>query len=120
YAFIFDSAILEYVASNRPCSSRIASEIFNQFGYGVAFPKSSPYVDLFSLQILRLRENGSMESLIKRWVTSGSCLAQEEGETPLDQITISTLLGVFTLLGAGLGISLILAIVEFCVASHRE
>ena len=96
YAFIFDSTILEYIASNRPCTTRIASELFSQVGYGIAFPKNSPYVELFSLQLLKLRENGTVEALTKRWISSGSCLSDENGRQE-KKSTLSRVLNLFHL-----------------------
>ena len=80
FSFIFDSAPLEYIASNKPCVTKTVGEIFNQFGYGIAFTKNSPFVEIFSLEILKMRENGSMEALKTRWISAGSCLAQEDGQ----------------------------------------
>ena len=53
YAFIWDSAVLEYVASQKPCNKIIVGGLFNQFGYGIALRKHSHHTNAFSLQILQ-------------------------------------------------------------------
>ena len=80
YAFIFDSAPLEYAAVNAPCKTAMIGKLFNNFGYGIAFRKNSPYRDIFSLQILKLRQRGELGSLRSKWFT-GTCLGNSGKNT---------------------------------------
>ena len=73
FAFISDSATSEYETSTPPCTLRIVGNLFKQFGYGLALPKGSPYTEMFTLAILRLRSDGEIEKLIKTWLRSGQC-----------------------------------------------
>ncbi len=73
YAFIFDSAPLEYNNNRKPCLTTMVGRLFNQFGYGLALAKHSPYTDMFSLQVLKLRQEGFMDLLYKKWF-GGACI----------------------------------------------
>ncbi len=72
YAFIYDSVPLEYVNNMDPCLTTLVGRVFNKFGYGLALPKYSPFTEMFSMQVLRLRQSGFMEQLYKKWF-GGTC-----------------------------------------------
>lgn len=80
YAFIFDSTVLEYEASKRPCNKMTIGSIFNQFGYGIALRKNSPYLQAISLEVLQFRQNGFLERLTKKHINSGSCNGASTGK----------------------------------------
>ena len=76
YAFIWDSLSLEYAASQEPCVTEMVGRIFNQFGYALALRKHSPLTELFSYEILNLRQDGHMDQYYKKWF-SGQCTLVE-------------------------------------------
>lgn len=80
YAFIFDSAPLEFEATKEPCHTKTVGRLFHQFGYGIALQPSSPFNSLFTLAILKLRKSGVLEKLQTKWIKSGSCVTHSEGK----------------------------------------
>ncbi len=79
YAYIYDSTILDYITKRQPCTTRVLGHLFKKSGYGIAFRKNSPYVEMFDNAILELRESGMMETIERQWIT-GSCPNSESGE----------------------------------------
>ena len=73
YAFITDSFYLEYVSSQAPCQVHMVGRFFNQFGYGLALQKGSPFTEQFTLAILKFRSNGLFDRLKKTWLNAGAC-----------------------------------------------
>ncbi len=68
YAFIWDSAVLDYEVEKEPCNTvQTVGRIFAKNGYGFGLQKSSPYNNELSTHILQLREIGFMEELKKKW-----------------------------------------------------
>ncbi len=64
---------MEYTSGLEPCHARLVGRLFNQFGYGLAFQKNSPYTDIFSMEILKLRQENFMSLLYQKWF-SGICI----------------------------------------------
>ncbi|KAH0508220.1 Glutamate receptor ionotropic, delta-2 [Microtus ochrogaster] len=53
YAFVWDAAVLEYVAINDPdCSFYTVGNTVADRGYGIALQHGSPYRDVFSQSVL--------------------------------------------------------------------
>ncbi len=67
---------MEYASGVRPCYSALVGRIFNQFGYGLALKKNSPYTDLFSVEILKMRQVNFMETLHTKWF-KGTCVTTD-------------------------------------------
>ena len=66
YAFIFDSLPLEYAARRKPCTVTTV-DLFRKFGYGLAFPKHSPLTNIFSQEILKMRESTFLDDCYSNW-----------------------------------------------------
>ncbi len=77
YAFIFDSAPLEYAARRKPCTTTTV-DLFKKFGYGLAFPKNSPLTAIFTHEILKLREGSYFDEAHTKWFQAECDL--EKGE----------------------------------------
>nr|5L2E_A Chain A, Glutamate receptor ionotropic, delta-2,Glutamate receptor ionotropic, delta-2 [Rattus norvegicus]5L2E_B Chain B, Glutamate receptor ionotropic, delta-2,Glutamate receptor ionotropic, delta-2 [Rattus norvegicus]5L2E_C Chain C, Glutamate receptor ionotropic, delta-2,Glutamate receptor ionotropic, delta-2 [Rattus norvegicus] len=75
YAFVWDAAVLEYVAINDPdCSFYTVGNTVADRGYGIALQHGSPYRDVFSQRILELQQSGDMDILKhKWWPKNGQC-----------------------------------------------
>ena len=68
YAFIWDSAVLDYSVEEKPCNSiQTVGRLFGKIGYGFGLQKSSPYREELSTYILKLRETNFMEDLKIKW-----------------------------------------------------
>ncbi len=69
YAFVFDSAPLEYAARRKPCTVTTV-DLFKKFGYGLAFPKNSSFTRIFTREILKLREEPFLDENYKKWFSA--------------------------------------------------
>ena len=71
---------MEYETQKAPCETITAGTLFNQVGYGVALQKNSPHLQAFSLQILKMRQDGTLERLKAKHIDSGSCNGVADGK----------------------------------------
>ena len=72
YAYISTSPILRYATRQEPCTTRTLGHLFLKAGYGIAFARKFRYIEKFNIEILKLREEGFIEELDKKWIT-GKC-----------------------------------------------
>ncbi|KAK2146937.1 hypothetical protein LSH36_578g01076 [Paralvinella palmiformis] len=123
YAFILDSFLLEYAANQLPCHVKTVGRLFHQFGYGLGLQKNSPYLDLFSLEVLKLRQNGFLNTLYAKWVTSGVCDEDSQVSSThygTQQATLVQMTGVLTLMAGIMVLAMILILFECCVAARKD
>ncbi|XP_057212985.1 glutamate receptor ionotropic, delta-2 isoform X2 [Triplophysa rosa] len=116
FAFVWDAAVLEYVAINdEDCSLYTVSNNVADRGYGIAMQHGSPYRDIFSQRILELQQNGDMDILkLKWWPRDSPCdlyspVGTRKTGSALD---IHSFAGVFFVLAAGVVLSCLIASVE--------
>lgn len=107
-AFIWDSARLEYEAS-QDCELNIASEQFGRSGYGVGLARNSFWTENVNEAILSMHESGLMERLDNQWILNPNpeCVNRDTIRTTLG---LKNMAGVFILVGFGIvgGIGLIM------------
>ncbi|XP_070561125.1 glutamate receptor ionotropic, kainate 2-like isoform X2 [Ptychodera flava] len=121
FAFIWDSAILEYAANKEPCDVQTVGRLFGKMGYGLGLPLHSHLTDIFSLEILKLRQSGYIEQLSNRYFT-GICDKDKKTSTEKagSQMSINNMLGVFYFLFAGFGFGFLVMLGEWFWASYKE
>ncbi|XP_019408175.1 PREDICTED: glutamate receptor ionotropic, delta-2 [Crocodylus porosus] len=116
YAFVWDAAVLEYVAINDPdCSFYTVGNTIADRGYGIALQHGSPYRDVFSQRILELQQNGDMDILKhKWWPRNGQCDLYSSVDTKQkgSALDIKSFSGVFCILAAGIVLSCLIAMLE--------
>ncbi|XP_041616076.1 glutamate receptor ionotropic, delta-2 isoform X2 [Vulpes lagopus] len=116
YAFVWDAAVLEYVAINDPdCSFYTIGNTVADRGYGIALQHGSPYRDVFSQRILELQQNGDMDILKhKWWPKNGQCALYSSVDTKQKggALDIKSFAGVFCILAAGIVLSCFIAMLE--------
>ncbi|XP_074679207.1 glutamate receptor ionotropic, delta-2 isoform X2 [Strix aluco] len=116
YAFVWDAAVLEYVAINdADCSFYTVGNTVADRGYGIALQHGSPYRDVFSQRILELQQNGDMDILKhKWWPKNGQCDLYSSVDTKQKggALDIKSFAGVFCILAAGIVLSCFIAMLE--------
>ncbi|NXD40671.1 GRID2 protein, partial [Copsychus sechellarum] len=116
YAFVWDAAVLEYVAINdAECSFYTVGNTVADRGYGIALQHGSPYRDVFSQRILELQQNGDMDVLKhKWWPKNGQCDLYSSVDTKQKggALDIKSFAGVFCILAAGIVLSCFIAMLE--------
>ncbi|XP_071260318.1 glutamate receptor ionotropic, delta-2 [Salvelinus alpinus] len=116
FAFVWDAAVLEYVAINdEDCSFYTVGSNAPDRGYGFAMQHGSPYRDIFSQRILELQQNGDMDILkLKWWPRDSPCDLYSAVHTKhrSSALDIHSFAGVFCVLAAGVVLSCVIAMVE--------
>lgn len=114
-----------YVATTRTYEFFEKIEIFYGFGelwFQKYFISGSPYTEQISLAILKLREEGRTDFLKKKWWRiSGECSNNVTTKTfKQKSLTFDNVSGLCIILGAGLGLGIITAIMEFIWNYHQK
>ena len=67
-AVVFDAPILAYYVNHEGRGvGRMVGPIFLPENYGIALPTSSPYADQINHSLLKLRENGTYDTIYRKW-----------------------------------------------------
>jgi ionotropic kainate glutamate receptor 4 len=116
FVFIDEWPILQYYKSG-DCDLVNVGPQFQSFEYSFGLPNDSPYKPLIDAYLLRLRENGVVDSLWKKW-SSGptSCSKKKVGTADKITLNLGLLSGLFILLCVLVGFSLIASLIEFVFA----
>lgn len=113
-AFIYDGTVLSYMASqDEECRLLQVGSWSAMTGYALAFPHHSKFKLNFNAKILELRENGDLERLSRFWM-SGTCKPREnlQEKRASEPLSIAQFLSAFLLLAIGMGISMVLLLME--------
>ncbi|XP_023221363.1 glutamate receptor ionotropic, kainate 2-like [Centruroides sculpturatus] len=89
----------------RPCNVERIGRLFGLQNYGLGLPKGSPFEKQFTSSILKLREEGYMDFLNKRWFIN-NCADNRIGSEE-HQMDINNLAGVFLCYVGGLTMALL-------------
>ncbi|KAL9962089.1 hypothetical protein ACROYT_G031159 [Oculina patagonica] len=111
--FYSDGPLLKYYANQQPCDLTTVSGLTIAKGLALAFQAKDPRVDDFTPAILRLHENGFLNSLWRKWWDNKNECPQEQ-ETTLSQkrIDLMSMLGVYVVLGVGMVVAFLTLIAE--------
>ena len=66
-AVVFDAPILAYYAKNSRGNAILAGPAFQRENYGIALPSGSDLAEPLNQSLLKLRENGSYDTLYHQW-----------------------------------------------------
>ncbi|SFK10025.1 transporter substrate-binding domain-containing protein [Celeribacter neptunius] len=67
-AVVFDAPILAYYVTHEGRKqARLVGQIFLPENYGIALPTSSPYADQINHSLLKLREDGTYDTIYRKW-----------------------------------------------------
>ncbi|XP_066297079.1 glutamate receptor ionotropic, kainate 2-like [Branchiostoma lanceolatum] len=122
YAFIWDSAVLDYEAEQEPCEIMTVGRLFGKIGYGFGLPMQSLYTERFSLEIMKLRKSGEIDKLKRKWY-DGPCKHQSSGAVTTaagNTLDFKSMAGVFYCLFGGVMFGCIVVAIEWCVAAHKD
>lgn len=117
FAFIGESVSLD-LAVARYCKLIRAQEVIGMRGYSIAAPQGSPLVKNLTIAILQLSESGELTYLRDKWWAS-SCRSAE-GTSTSEPLHTSDLRGLFLLLGLGLAVGLLLALLELLSKARNQ
>ncbi|KAK3097411.1 hypothetical protein FSP39_009413 [Pinctada imbricata] len=121
YAYFAESPSIEYQIQ-RKCDLMQIGNWLNSIGYGIAFPRNSPWRDQISNEILRLQEAQEIQRLFNLWwkELDGGGKCTEETKKISAALTIDNVGGVFVLLVGGCLAGLLVALFEFVWKARKN
>uniref|UniRef100_A0AC34F2M7 Ionotropic glutamate receptor C-terminal domain-containing protein n=1 Tax=Panagrolaimus sp. ES5 TaxID=591445 RepID=A0AC34F2M7_9BILA len=118
YAYMMESSMLEYYMKTE-CSLQTVGGLLDSKGYGVALPKGSPLRDILSKTVLQLQESTILEALKNKWWQGDKdpliCPQTADKHRSLQRV-----FGIFYVLFAGLIVSILMSMGEFCIESKQK
>uniref|UniRef100_A0A673NEF9 Glutamate receptor n=1 Tax=Sinocyclocheilus rhinocerous TaxID=307959 RepID=A0A673NEF9_9TELE len=123
YAFLLESTMNEYTEQRKPCDTMKVGGNLDSKGYGVATPKGSQLRTPVNLAVLKLSESGVLDKLKNKWwYDKGECGPKDSGskDKSSQALSLSNVAGVFYILVGGLGLAMLVALIEFCYRSRNE
>ncbi|XP_026187952.1 probable glutamate receptor [Mastacembelus armatus] len=117
FAFIGEAVSLD-LAVARYCKLIRSQEVIAMRSYSIATPQGSPLVKNLSMAILQLSESGELTYLRDKWWAS-SCVGGDRDHTS-EALHPQDLRGLFLLLGLGLSIGLLLALLELLSRARTQ
>jgi len=121
YAFLMESTMIEYNVA-RNCDLMQVGSLLDSKGYGVGTPRGSPYRDMISNAILKLQEDQKLQMFYNKWWKekgTKNCDAEAAG-SDASALAIDNVGGVFVLLLGGMGLALIVAILEYIWKARKN
>ncbi|XP_041440752.1 glutamate receptor, ionotropic, AMPA 1 L homeolog isoform X1 [Xenopus laevis] len=122
YAYLLESTMNEYIEQRKPCDTMKVGGNLDSKGYGIATPKGSALRGAVNLAVLKLSEQGVLDKLkSKWWYDKGECGSKDSGsKDKTSALSLSNVAGVFYILIGGLGLAMLVALIEFCYKSRSE
>ncbi|NWH59300.1 GRIA2 protein, partial [Geococcyx californianus] len=122
YAYLLESTMNEYIEQRKPCDTMKVGGNLDSKGYGIATPKGSSLRTPVNLAVLKLSEQGVLDKLkSKWWYDKGECGPKDSGsKEKTSALSLSNVAGVFYILVGGLGLAMLVALIEFCYKSRAE
>ncbi|NXO13114.1 GRIA2 protein, partial [Oriolus oriolus] len=122
YAYLLESTMNEYIEQRKPCDTMKVGGNLDSKGYGIATPKGSSLRTPVNLAVLKLSEAGVLDKLKNKWwYDKGECGAKDSGsKEKTSALSLSNVAGVFYILVGGLGLAMLVALIEFCYKSRAE
>jgi len=117
FAFIGEAVSLD-LAVARYCKLTRSQEVIAMRAYTIAAPLGSPWVKNLTIAILQLSESGELTYLREKWWAS-SCMGDDGAHTS-EALQPHDLRGLFILLGMGLGVGLLLALLELLSKAQNQ
>uniref|UniRef100_U3CS81 Glutamate receptor n=1 Tax=Callithrix jacchus TaxID=9483 RepID=U3CS81_CALJA len=122
YAYLLESTMNEYIEQRKPCDTMKVGGNLDSKGYGIATPKGSALRGPVNLAVLKLSEQGVLDKLKNKWwYDKGECGSKDSGsKDKTSALSLSNVAGVFYILIGGLGLAMLVALIEFCYKSRSE
>nr|XP_056711673.1 glutamate receptor 2 isoform X1 [Euleptes europaea]XP_056711675.1 glutamate receptor 2 isoform X1 [Euleptes europaea] len=122
YAYLLESTMNEYIEQRKPCDTMKVGGNLDSKGYGIATPKGSSLRNAVNLAVLKLNEQGLLDKLKNKWwYDKGECgSGGGDSKEKTSALSLSNVAGVFYILVGGLGLAMLVALIEFCYKSRAE
>lgn len=120
FAFLMESTSIDYEVQ-KDCELTQIGGLLDHKGYGIALRKRSPYRAPLSKSIVELNEGRELSDLKNRWWDSGRAPCEElkDSASATSELGIDKVGGVFVMLGVGVAIASVTAVLEFVWKSMK-
>ncbi|CAF0839673.1 unnamed protein product [Adineta steineri] len=115
-AAIMDEGVLEYETSSNYCNLTLVGTGFDPSAFGIVFQKNWVYEQVLDVNILSLRESGTINNLKSKWFQSNTC--SQSSDTSSGS-SIEVMGGLFVTFAVMCGLSIILFIWLKLPIRHR-
>ncbi|CAL4122174.1 unnamed protein product, partial [Meganyctiphanes norvegica] len=116
YAYFMESTSIEYT-TERQCDLAQVGGLLDSKSYGIAVAPRSPYKNFLNNAIMELQEGGRFHILKEKWFKQrrggGRCKEEAAGGGMASELNLSNVGGVFVVLMGGMGLALVVAMIEF-------
>ncbi|CAF2898620.1 unnamed protein product [Rotaria sp. Silwood2] len=120
YAFFIESTKNEYVNERYPCNTIKVGSNLDSKGYGIATRLGSDLTEAINIIITNLRESGFLDKLKERWWYERSECPQANKDKRFDQLSLSSVTGLFYIFLFGIIASCLIAFTEFLITAKNE
>nr|XP_008193919.1 PREDICTED: glutamate receptor ionotropic, kainate 2 [Tribolium castaneum] len=115
YAFLMESSTLEYQIQTK-CDLKQVGNWLDSKGYGIAMPLDYPHRSRINEALLRLQEQGEINRLKDKWwkeERKDPLCPKESEDQDANKLALQNVGGVFIVLGVGVALAYIVAVLEF-------
>jgi len=124
YAFMMESSSIDYEIE-RKCDLMQVGGLLDSKSYGIALPPGSPYTGAISSAILKLKEQGRLHELKKKWwkekKSTPDCDDESDGgDTGGPALGLANVGGVFVVMVGGCGVAALVAAMEFMWKARKH
>lgn len=95
------------------CDFRIVGQEFTRSGWGFAFPRDSPLAPDLSTAILKLSENGELQRIHDKWLTTSTC-SQNASQVESSLLQLRSFVGLFLISGIACALALVIYFSRIC------
>ncbi|XP_076270271.1 glutamate receptor ionotropic, kainate 2-like [Rhynchophorus ferrugineus] len=120
YAFFMESTGIEY-EMERKCELRRIGTLLDSKSYGIGMPLNADYRHSVNSAILQLQETGKLIELKEKWwkkEREGEPCPRDTGDKS-ESLALSNVGGIFIVLGFGIALAFLIAILEFIWHTRR-
>ncbi|KAL8514506.1 hypothetical protein ACS0TY_013569 [Phlomoides rotata] len=100
------------------CRFRVIGQEFTKTGWGFAFPRDSPLALDLSTAILTLSENGDLQRIHDKWLTTRAC-SSDNTELESDRLHLNSFWGLYLLCGIACVTALIIYFFQIILKYRR-
>lgn len=123
YAYLAESTAVEYAIA-RDCDLTSIGGNLDSKGYGIATPTDSPHREIFTTEILRLKENQKIMTLKTKWWNeeddAKQCDIEETAKGSASELSVENVGGVFVVLMGGVVVGFFVAMCEFMWKARKN
>ncbi|KAK9155766.1 hypothetical protein Sjap_003246 [Stephania japonica] len=105
-AIVDELPYIELFLTNTKCKFKIVGQEFTKSGWGFAFQRDSPLAVDLSTAILQLSENGDLERIHDKWLSSTGCSTQANEKIESNRLSLNSFWGLFLICGIACFIAL--------------